>query len=103
MAKMNTKEKSLIDENSLYHSSEMLRALTHPLRLSLIQFIDNERETNVNRIYKTLRLEQSITSQHLKILRQADLVKSRRDGKYVIYSLNYQKIQHVVKVLNKHI
>ncbi len=103
MSTMSTKEKSLIDENSLFHSSEILRALTHPLRLSLVQFIDNEGETNVNKIYKTLGLEQSITSQHLKILRQADLVKTKREGKYVIYSLNYQKIQHILNVLHKHI
>lgn len=103
MDTFNTKGKSLIDDDSLTHSSETLRAITHPLRLSLIQFIDKERETNVNKIYRSLNLEQSITSQHLKILRDTDLVKTKREGKHVIYSLNYNKLKHVINTLHKYI
>ena len=42
-----------------------------------------------------MRLEQSITSQHLRILRNADLVNTRREGKFIYYSLNYDKIDQV--------
>jgi ArsR family transcriptional regulator len=50
----------------------------------------------VNKIYNTLKLEQSITSQHLRILRDAGLVNTTRDGKYIHYTVNYAKIAHVV-------
>ena len=40
-----------------------------------------------------LGLEQSITSQHLRILRLADLVRTRRDGKQIFYTLNSEHIE----------
>lgn len=82
----------MIDNHSLESASELLRAVTHPLRLSIIAFIDKNQMVNVNQIYNTLKLEQSITSQHLRILRKVDVVITKRQGKYVKYSLNYPKI-----------
>ena len=67
----------------LNYSCNLMRALAHPLRLKILEFIDNQGTTNVNRIYNTLKIEQSITSQHLKILRLADVVRSEREGKMV--------------------
>ena len=77
-----------------------MRALAHPLRLKIIEFIDKHENINVNKIYKTLKLEQSITSQHLKILRLADVVFAKRDGKLVHYSLNYPILQNAQRAVN---
>ncbi len=83
------------NQENLDIASELLRAITHPLRLQIIAFIDSEKLINVNKIYNTLKLEQSITSQHLRILRQVDLVDTKREGKYIYYSLNYDKMEQV--------
>ena len=73
-----------------------LRAIAHPLRLQLIDFIDKKNEINVNVIYHTLKLEQSVTSQHLKILRDAVLVKTRRDGKKIFYAVHEKNVKRLV-------
>ena len=65
------KTKVTFDNDKLEYSSELLRALAHPLRLQILEFIDKHQEINVNKIYNTLNIEQSITSQHLKVLRMA--------------------------------
>ena len=78
-----------------------IKALAHPLRLSILSFIDKNGEINVNKIYRSLKLEQSITSQHLKILRTANLVKFRRDGKMIFYSVNYTGIRQLMNVVRK--
>lgn len=78
-----------------------IKALAHPLRLSIIAFIDKNGEINVNKIYRSLRLEQSITSQHLKILRAAELVKYRRDGKRIFYSIHYANIKRLMNTVRK--
>jgi DNA-binding transcriptional ArsR family regulator len=78
-----------------------IKALAHPLRLSIIAFIDKNGEINVNKIYRSLKLEQSITSQHLKILRTAHLVKFRRDGKKIFYSVNYSAVRQLMNVVRK--
>lgn len=84
----------------LHLASEMLRALAHPLRLQIIDFIDKNEDVNVNKIYNALKLEQSITSQHLRILRLTGLVHTRREGKFIHYSVDYDKVANVVTSLN---
>ncbi|NBC06423.1 MAG: metalloregulator ArsR/SmtB family transcription factor [Bacteroidetes bacterium] len=85
-----------VDIDRLHTSSEVLRAVAHPLRMKILEFIDRNEEINVNKIYNTLGLEQSITSQHLRILRQVNLVHTEREGKYIHYSINYDKLGNAV-------
>ncbi|MFN0213049.1 MAG: ArsR/SmtB family transcription factor [Saprospiraceae bacterium] len=85
--------------NSLYKGDQLrvsvriLRALAHPLRMSIIKVIhDKDGGANVGEIFSALKIEQSIASQHLRVLRQAGLVKTRRDRKFIYYTLDYERI-----------
>ncbi len=86
--------------DKLNYSCNLMRALAHPLRLKILEFIDQKGETSVNKIYHKLQIEQSITSQHLKILRLAGVVDGKRDGKKVFYTINYQVVMKASKALN---
>ena len=88
-----------IDNSKLQVSSEVLRAMAHPLRMKILEFIDKNKTINVNKIYNTLKLEQSITSQHLKILRAAGLVHTHREGKFIHYTIDYPKLDVAVKAI----
>ena len=94
------KAKVIINHEKLADSSEILRALAHPLRMRILEFIDQNDTINVNKIYNTLKLEQSITSQHLRILRLAGIVITNREGKFIHYSIDYGKIQNVLKAVD---
>lgn len=85
-----------VENEQLQESSDLLRALAHPVRLRILEFIDKNRAINVNKIYNALGLEQSITSQHLKTLRETGLVHTHREGKYVHYSLDYARLEIAV-------
>ena len=89
-----------IHPEKLQTSAEILRALAHPLRMKILSFIDQNGTINVNKIYNTLKLEQSITSQHLRILRLAGLVETQRDGKFIHYNIKYPKIANAVNAIN---
>ncbi len=95
------KAKVNINSEKLQLSSEILRALAHPLRMKILEFIDKNETINVNKIYNTLKLEQSITSQHLKILRLAGLVITSREGKFIHYSINYEKMENAMTAIKK--
>lgn len=95
------KTKPSIDNDKLRISSEILRALCHPLRMKILQFIDENENINVNKIYNTLKLEQSITSQHLRILRNAGIVTTQREGKFIYYHINYDKVDDVMVYVRK--
>jgi len=94
------KAKVNINSEKLHESSEILRALAHPLRMRILEFIDRHKTINVNKIYNTMKLEQSITSQHLRILRTAGIVLTKRDGKFIHYSIDYPKAASVLKAIN---
>jgi predicted transcriptional regulator len=68
---------------------EVLKAVAHPLRLQIMEFIHTNDAVNVNKIYNTLHLEQSITSQHLKIMRNAGVLVSNKKERFVYYTINY--------------
>ena len=91
---------SQFNQENLSHTAELLRALAHPLRLKIIKFIDKNEVINVNKIYNTLKLEQSITSQHLRILRNVDLVSTKREGKFIFYTLNYDRLEEVMSTID---
>ena len=42
-----------------------------------------------------LRLEQSVASQHLAILRKAGIVSTQRDGKFIYYSVNFKRLEEI--------
>ena len=94
------KAKVTINNEKLQESAEILRALAHPLRMRILEFIDKNKTINVNKIYNTLNLEQSITSQHLRILRLAGIVDTTREGKFIHYNINYAKLVNVLKALS---
>lgn len=78
----------------------VLKAIAHPVRLSMVRLISENEEVNVNQIYTDLKLEQSITSQHLKVLRDTEFVNTRRDGKYIYYQINKQKLASIGDKVN---
>ncbi len=96
-----SKSQSLVNPDNLSAAAETMRALAHPLRMKILGFIDKHGVINVNKIYNTLKLEQSITSQHLRILREAGVVESKRDGKFIFYSIRTKKVAMVVDTINK--
>jgi ArsR family transcriptional regulator len=77
-----------------------MKALAHPLRLKILEFIDSQGIINVNRIYNTLQIEQSVTSQHLRLLRMAGVVNAKKDGKYVHYDINYDVLVKAERAVN---
>jgi DNA-binding transcriptional ArsR family regulator len=74
----------------------ILRAVNHKLRQQMIKLIDEKQKIVVTEIYVKLKLEQSVASQHLAILRRAGIVTTQRDGKFIYYSVNYPRVQEVV-------
>ncbi|MEM9548767.1 MAG: metalloregulator ArsR/SmtB family transcription factor [Bacteroidota bacterium] len=93
--------KVVFNNEKLHYSSELMRALAHPLRLRILEFIDRQGAINVNKIYNTLNIEQSITSQHLKILKMAGVVHAEKHGKFVTYEIDYEVIKRADKAVRR--
>lgn len=95
--------KVTFDADKLNYASDLMRALAHPLRLKILEFIDENQSINVNKIYSNLDIEQSITSQHLKILRLSGAVSVEITGKFHVYQINYDVIDRASYAVSKFI
>ncbi|MDB5283739.1 MAG: transcriptional regulator, ArsR family [Bacteroidota bacterium] len=77
----------------------VLKALNHPIRKQIIGLLEDKKKLSVTEIYVQLRLEQSIASQHLAILRKAEVVETDREGKSICYSINKKRMADVVVLI----
>jgi len=81
-----------IDYLNVKKSALVLRALNHRLRQQMIQVLDAQGKMTVTELYVQLRLEQSVASQHLAILRRAGIVRTEREGKFVYYRIDPDRV-----------
>jgi DNA-binding transcriptional ArsR family regulator len=73
----------------------ILRSINHKLRQQIIKLLDESQKMTVTEIYVKLRLEQSVASQHLAILRRAGIVGTIREGKFIFYLVDYARLEQV--------
>jgi DNA-binding transcriptional ArsR family regulator len=86
-----------VDLLNVKKASLILRAINHKLRQQILKLIDEQEKITVTEIYVKLRLEQSVASQHLAILRKAGFVKTERDGKFIYYKVNPGRLEDLNK------
>lgn len=84
-----------VDLLNVKKASLVLRAINHKLRQQILKLIDEQSKITVTEIYIKLRLEQSVASQHLAILRKAGFVNTERDGKFIYYTVNANRIEEL--------
>jgi len=85
------------EKEILKRAKAKVRALNHPLREKMLALIQgNNNKMNVTEIYVKLRIEQSVASQHLAILRHEGLVTTERTGKVINYSVNKDAIKDLI-------
>jgi len=83
------KEAGEVDDQDLEQTSMVLKALSHPLRLKILCMLgDGSVEVGVQEIVVATGASQSNISQHLSIMRGKGLIKARKDGNRVLYSLS---------------
>ncbi|MCW3073485.1 MAG: helix-turn-helix transcriptional regulator [Flaviaesturariibacter sp.] len=90
-----TQDELRIEILNLKKSALILRAINHKLRQQIMQLLHKRKGITVTDIYVKLRLEQSVASQHLAILRKAGLVSTTREGKCIYYAINYERVNDV--------
>jgi ArsR family transcriptional regulator len=78
---------SIIIKDQKAETLVLLKALGNPIRLGILDFLISG-EQCVCKIFDHLNLSQNLVFHHLGILRKNNLIKARKDGKWVHYSIN---------------
>lgn len=78
------------------------RALNHPIRIQILYYLNDNKESSVNNLVKQFDVSQPAISRHLRILEEARLVKSKRVKQEKYYQLFDNHIIKILDVLRQH-
>lgn len=90
------------DEDELYDLAELFKVFGDSTRIRIL-YVLFEAEVCVCDLAETLNMTQSAISHQLKILKQSRLVKGRREGKSVFYSLADSHVRTIIAQGREHI
>jgi len=93
---------ALTDPTSISRGAELLKVLGSPVRLGVILQLEAHGEQCVHELVASLEVTQPLMSQHLRILRSANLIVGRRDGKEMRYSITDDHVIHIVRDAIRH-
>ena len=95
-------EETMPDETELYDLAELFKVFGDSTRIRIL-FVLFEAEVCVCDLAQALNMTQSAISHQLKILKQNKLVKNRREGKSIFYSLADDHVRTIIAMGREHI
>lgn len=93
---------AMISEDEINEIARLLKIFSDPTRLKLLSALSHS-ELCVQHLTEVVEMKQSAVSHQLKTLKAERLVKSKRNGKMVYYSLNDDHIQKILDMALDHI
>jgi ArsR family transcriptional regulator len=78
-----------------------LKSIAHPVRIAIIELLQKNEKLSVSEIQAHLNIEQAATSNHLRILKDQQIVVSKRVGKNKHYSLKHAVITEIINCVNR--
>jgi ArsR family transcriptional regulator, arsenate/arsenite/antimonite-responsive transcriptional repressor len=79
--------------------AQLAAALGHPARVRILRFLLEQRECFAGAIVEHLPLAQSTVSQHLKVLREAGLIRGEVDGLHICYCADEGRLRQVAALV----
>lgn len=97
----NSKEEVKLDYASMRKAALVVRAVSHPVRQKMLALIEEKKKVTVTEIYTKMKLEQSVASQHLAILRKAKIAIATRDGKFIHYGIDKKQVDLITTLTSE--
>ncbi len=91
----------ILDYEQLRKAVFVLRSINHGFRQKILSLLYIHGRASVTDIYRKLRVEQSVVSQHLAILRREGIIEREREGKYIYYFLNLKRLKELASLIEK--
>lgn len=88
-----------VDQKKLERAAYVLKCVAHPVRISIIDLLEQRDRLTVSQLQEVLQIEQSLLSHHLTNMRDKGLVDTQREGKNVFYSLSDSSITNIISVI----
>ncbi len=93
--------KLVLDITKLEMAASKLRAIAHPMRIAIIDLLNEKAKLSVTEIYSALDIEQASASHHLNILKNKGVLVSKREGKKIFYALKSVTLTEIIECINR--
>src|SRR4030043_1645724 len=93
-------DKAKIDMTIYNLQAEISKILANPIRLAILHSLRDE-EKSVNELTEILGISQSNLSQHLALMRQGSILKTRKQGTSIYYSVTNPKINQACDMVRE--
>jgi DNA-binding transcriptional ArsR family regulator len=87
-----------VDPAVLARAAEIIKLVGHRERLTILESLERG-ELTVSEICRQCELPQAICSQHLRRLRQLEVVACRKEGQHVYYQVIEPKVHHILECI----
>ena len=92
--------KTILFDSELQERANLFKALSHPARLQILQFLAQSKTCITGDISDHFPLGRTTVNQHLKELKEAGLISGHMKGAKIVYCLDYEKVKKMEKILS---
>ena len=94
-------EFSDLNPEEVERAANMIKAISHPMRLAILGYLNEENQLSVTEIHNLLKIEQSTASHHLGILKDKGILASERRGKNTFYYLKRKNLSTLIRCISE--
>ena len=88
-----------VEEKKLERAAYILKCMAHPMRLGIIDLLEQRERLSVSQLQEVLQIEQSLLSHHLTNMRDKGILGTRREGKNIFYFLADASISNIISCI----
>ena len=99
--RVKTMEFSDLQPEEIERAANMIKAISHPMRLAILGHLGDGNQLSVTEIHNLLEIEQSTASHHLGILKDKGILASVRRGKNTLYYLKRKNLTTLVRCISE--
>jgi DNA-binding transcriptional ArsR family regulator len=92
--------KTALFDKELQQRANLFKALSHPARLQILQYLAQTRTCLTGDISENFPLTRATVNQHMKELKEAGLIYGHKEGAKIVYCLDVEKIREMEVILN---
>ena len=79
----------------------LLKCICDETRFEILEILQKDKELCVNDFVERLKKDQPLISHHLKTLKKCGIVKSREEGKKVMYTISNNQLSELISIVTK--
>lgn len=91
----------MVNLEKINSATQLLKGVAHPIRLSIMEVLKPVDQMCVTDIHEKIGVEQAVVSQHLKILKDRNILGSTKEGKHSFYFIKNENFKQLLDLIGR--